>query len=80
MSEEISIDDLESFIDEQTGESFYRFRADVVAQKGFTDLMEINFDIIYDRGSGSEWIEIKSVPDYFDFQGKFRLSISSRIR
>lgn len=70
MSEEISIDDLESFSDEQTGESVYRFRADVAARKGFLDLIDIHFDIVYDRRNGSEWIEIKSVPDYFDFQGK----------
>lgn len=72
MSEEISVDDLERVIDQQTRESFYRFKADVAERRGFTDLMEVNFDIITDKKTGNRWIEIESFPDYLNIHGKFR--------
>ena len=83
MSEEISVDDLERVINRQTRESVYRFKADVAERKGFTDLMEIDFDIISDKKTGHRWIEIESIPDNFNIQGKIRwncLSISLRTR
>ena len=72
MSEEISIDDLERVINRQTRQAVYRFKADVAERKGFTELMEVDFDIISDKKTGNRWIEIESIPDNFNIHGKIR--------
>jgi hypothetical protein len=75
MSEEISIDDFERIFDEQTGEYIYRFKKTIAERRGFTDLMEINFNIIKDKKTGKKLIQIDSLPNNFYFKSKIYLIV-----
>lgn len=71
ISGEISPDDFEPMFDQTTGDYVYRFKKDIAEQKGFMDLIDINFDIVTDNHTGEQMVELRDLPKDLNFQGKF---------
>ncbi len=56
---DIAMEDFELVIDETTGETVLRLKADVVNRKGLTHLAQMNFEIVVDPMTGQSIIRIK---------------------
>ena len=54
------MDDFEIVVDDKTGETVLRLRADVAQRKGLTDLSQTNFEVVTDPTTGQTMIRIKN--------------------